>query len=80
MAGRIKVTIRDGRAGRDGGEAGVTADRRGAVLEVVERRTPVRMGDVLRLNDGTTVKVIHIYDEIQHRLSWEQVIHIGNVP
>jgi hypothetical protein len=79
MPGTIKVTIRDGRAGREGGPAGVTTEGHGAIVEVIERCTPARMGEVLTSKDGVNVCVIGIDDRIRHGRSWQQSVHVGNV-
>ena len=77
MAG-IRLIIRDGRAGREGGPAGI-GDGRGAILETREIDAPVDLGDVLKLNDGTDVAVIGVTENISET-RWEQEAAIGNLP
>lgn len=77
MGGRIKITIRDGRAGRD--QEQVTPEGLGAVLGEVERDEPLDIGDKVRLADGTDVLVIGVKDEIG-RSAWEQIVSVGNLP
>jgi len=76
--GTIKVTIRDGRAGRIGGPDGVTPEGWGEILGVVERVEPVDIGDVIAFDDGTKLVVIGVNEAIGS--SWEQVAHVGNLP
>ena len=79
VAATIKITIRDGRAGREGGEAGVTPDGKGAILEVVERDRPVQVGEIIKLPDGADGEVIGVEDDIVPGRSWEQTVHVGDV-
>jgi hypothetical protein len=74
MPGAIKVTIRDGRAGRD--PAQVTPEGHGPVLETRECAQPVDIGDRLTLSDGTEVVVIGVDERIGQ--SWEQTVHVRN--
>jgi hypothetical protein len=71
MPGTIEVAIRDGRAGREGGPAGATTEGHGAILEVIDRSTPVQTGEVLTLKDCVSVSVIGIDDRIPPGRSWE---------
>jgi hypothetical protein len=75
----IRITIRDGRAGREGGEAGVTPDGKGAVLGVVEQDELLDIGDKVKLADGTEVVVIGVSETIS-ATGFEQTVHIGNIP
>jgi hypothetical protein len=36
------------------------------------------MNEVLRLSDGTDVKVLGIHDDIRLGKAWEQTVHVGN--
>ncbi len=74
----IRTIVRDGRAGREGGEAGV-GDGRGAILETREGGPPLQEGANLQLEDGTEVQVIGVNHEITGE-GWEQVVVVGNVP
>jgi hypothetical protein len=76
MPGAIKVTIRDGRVGRD--PAQVTADGHGAILETRDCVQPIEVDDRLTLSDGTEVVVVGV-DESLRPDSWEQTVHVGNV-
>jgi len=58
----IKVTIRDGRVGRD--PATVTPDGHGPILETRDCAQPVDENDRLTLRDGTEVLVIGVDDHI----------------
>jgi len=73
----IKVTIRDGRVGRD--PATVTPDGHGPILETRDCAQPVDENDRLTLRDGTEVLVIGVDDHIYPGRSWEQTAHIGNL-
>ena len=41
MTFKIRVTVRDGRAGREGGEAGATPGGQGAILQKFEKDMPL---------------------------------------
>jgi hypothetical protein len=77
--GPVKITVRDGRAGRVGGPDGVTSERDGEILGIVEGAQPVDVGDVIALADGTKVMVIGVTENFTPT-SWEQVVHVGNLP
>lgn len=76
--GTIKITVRDGRAGRVGGPAGVAPEGYGEILGVVERSEPLDIGDVIALGDGTKVVVTGLNETIGSTL--EQVVHVGSLP
>jgi hypothetical protein len=78
MAQAIKLVIRDGRAGREGGPAGV-GDGRGAILGIQEVSEPLDIGDKVRLADGTDVVVIGVTENFSAS-GWEQEVAIGNLP
>ena len=73
----IRITIRDGRAGRDPEQA--TPGGPGAVLGVVERDVPLDIGDKITLADGTDVVVIGVEEEIS-ATGFEQTAHVGSMP
>jgi len=74
---KIKVTVRDGRAGRD--PAKVTLDG-GAVLAEFEKDfPPFDEGDRIDLPDGSPVMVIGSTERI-YGDRYEQTVHVGNVP
>jgi hypothetical protein len=75
----IKITVRDGRAGRVGGPDGVTPERYGEILGVVESTEPVDIGDTITLGDGTEVVVIGVNENIGPT-TWAQIVHVGNRP
>jgi hypothetical protein len=75
MPGPIKVTIRDGRVGRD--PAQITPGGHGPVLETRECAQPVDVDDRLTLSDGTEAAVIGVDDHLRPD-SWEQTVHVGN--
>src|SRR5215203_5847833 len=70
----IKVTICDGRAGRDPDR--VTGDQ-GEVLAKFVRDAPLSMGDALTLPDGTEVSVVGLSERITGT-EWHQIVHVGN--
>jgi hypothetical protein len=83
MAFKVRVTVRDGRAGRDGGRAGVTPSGKGAILHTFEADFPPELdeGDVMELPDGSRVMVIGAEDRINPaEQSFEHTIYIGNLP
>jgi hypothetical protein len=73
---QIKLTVRDGRAGRD--PAQVTPDG-GEILAAFEHNSTFDEGDRLILPDGSPVMVIGSTERI-YRDRVEQTVHIGNVP
>jgi hypothetical protein len=77
---KIRVTVRDGRAGREGGEAGVTPDARGAILHEFEKdMPPLREGEILTLPDGTEVVMIGMEQQINPVAQvWEQTVYVGD--
>ena len=77
MGPMTKITIRDGRIGRDPGQA--TPGGPGAVLAVVERAELLDMGDKVRLADGTDVLVIGVNEGVGPSGAWEQTVHVGNI-
>jgi hypothetical protein len=79
MPGAIQVTIRDGRAGRKGGPAGVTPDGRGEVLETRDVAEPFKVGDPLTLIDGTEVVAIGVRNQFRPNNPWRQTVHVGDV-
>jgi hypothetical protein len=80
MAFKVKVTVRDGRTGREGGEAGVSLSGKGAILQTFEKDfPPFGVGDKLTLPDGTTVVVIGTEQQIGGQF-WGQTVYIGNLP
>ena len=72
----IKVTIRDGRVGRDPAQA--KPDGPGGVLAVTERDVPLREGEKIKLDDGTEVVVIGLEQEIGPT-GWAQTVDVGDV-
>lgn len=76
MPAAIKVTIRDGRVGRD--PAQVTPEGHGPVLETRDCARPIEVDDRLMLSDGTEVVAVGV-DELLRPGSWEQIVHVGNV-
>ena len=79
MAGPIKMTIRDGRVGREGGPTGVTPEGHGAILETRDWVEPAYVDDRMTLSDGTEVVVIGVDNHIRPDHPWEQTVHIGDV-
>jgi len=79
MPGAFKVTIRDGRVGRVGGEAGVTPEGHGEVLEVRDNPEPFYVGDRLTLSDGTEVVAIGVDNHIRPDTGWQQTVHVADV-
>jgi hypothetical protein len=73
----MRITIRDGRIGRDPAEAAPGGP--GAVLAVVERDELLDMGDKIRLADGTDVLVIGVNEGTGDSGGWEQTVHVGNM-
>jgi len=81
MAFKIRVTVRDGRTGREGGPAGVTPNGKGAILHVFEKDPPpLDEGQVLLLGDGTKVMVIGSEEQIAVGQYYEQTVYVGNIP
>jgi hypothetical protein len=82
MAFEVHVTIRDGRAGREGGKAGVNPSGKGAILETQEKEFPrYRVGDRMTLRDGTEVVVIGQEQDIRPQDQvWGQTVVVGNLP
>jgi hypothetical protein len=82
MAFKVKVTVRDGRAGREGGEAGVSPGGKGVILQMLEKDfPPFKMGDELTLPDGSKVVVIGVEQEINPAAKfWGQTVFVGNLP
>ena len=72
-----KITIRDGRVGRDPAQA--TPGGPGAVLAVIEQGELLEMGDKIRLADGTEVLVIGVNEGTGPSGAWEQTVHVGNL-
>jgi hypothetical protein len=73
----VKVTVRDGRAGRKGGHAGVTSQGWGEVLARFEKDLPpLDEGNVLVLPDGARVMVIGS-EETYYADRCEQTVHVG---
>jgi hypothetical protein len=79
MPGPIRVTIRDGRVGREDGAAGVTPEGHGAILETRDCGEPFRLNDRLTLSDGTEVVAIGVDNHLRPNHPWEQTVHIGDV-
>jgi hypothetical protein len=73
---QIKLTIRDGRVGRDPSLVG--ADGLGEVLAVRYVDVPVTEGDLLTLDNGDVVQIIGRSDTIGTDGTWEIVAFIGN--
>lgn len=71
----MRITIRDGRIGRNPAQA--TPEGWGPVLGVVERDEPLEMGDKIRLpdSDGLVIGV----SEGPGPSGWEQTVHVGNM-
>lgn len=75
---QIKVTVRDGRAGRD--PAQLTPDGQGAILAEFDKDLPTfDEGDRLILPDGSPVMVIGSTERID-KDHIEQTVHVGKVP
>jgi hypothetical protein len=83
MAFKVRVTVRDGRAGREGGRAGVTPSGKGAILRTFEADFPPELdeGDVMELPDGSMGMVTGSEDRINPAdQSFEHTIYVGNLP
>ena len=70
----IEITIRDGRVGRE-----VVADGKGAILGIVQRNSPLDIGETVRLADGSNAVVIG--DELTFVDDQQkQTVFVGNMP
>lgn len=72
----IKVTVRDGRMGRD---PGLVDDEGGEVLMAFEAARPLDVGDRLTLPDGAEVVVIGLTEHLGGADGWGQVVFVGDV-
>jgi len=81
MALKIRVTIRDGRAEREGGRAGVTPSGQGAIIHKFETEHAPEwdIGDAMVLGDGSKVMVIGTEESLSGQY-YEHTIYVGNVP
>jgi hypothetical protein len=74
--GAIKVTVRDGRIGRD---PNLVTDGGGEILMQYETDRPVAIGDRLTLPSGSDIAVIGIDDDIVPGVRWSQTAYAGDL-
>ena len=73
----VKVTVRDGRAGRESDPD--APEGWGQILAEFEQPAPLDEGDTLILSDGDKVMVIGTTERITGH-SHDQVVHVGSFP
>lgn len=71
----VKITIRDGRVGRE-----LAPDGKGAVLGTVERSNFLEIGDKIALPDGTPAIIIGDEMTLGGGQAPEQVVFVGSTP
>jgi hypothetical protein len=81
MTFKVRVPIRDGRIGREGGRAGVSLSGKGAILHKFETDEPPELdiGDAIVLGDGTKVVVIGTEESLTGQC-YEHTVYVRNAP
>jgi hypothetical protein len=72
----IRVTVRDGRVGRD---QTLVDGGGGQVLDQFDADAPLEIGQQLTLPGGAQAEVIHVLETTSATEGWKQVVTVGDV-